>query len=55
MSKEKEVVLSALGARIIRTPTEAAWDSPTSHIGLAKKLNKSIPNSFILDQCIKMN
>lgn len=31
MSKEKEVVLKALGAEIIRTPTEAAWNSPGSH------------------------
>ena len=50
MSKEKEVVLSALGAKIIRTPTEAAWDDPESHIEIAKKLNKEIPNSHILDQ-----
>ena len=50
MSKEKEVVLKALGAKIYRTPTEAAWDAPDSHISLAKKLNKEIPNSHILDQ-----
>lgn len=50
MSKEKQVVLEALGAEIIRTPTEAAWDAPESHIGVAKKLNKEIPNSHILDQ-----
>tara|TARA_Y100000590_G_scaffold440548_1_gene566072 strand:- start:228 stop:1178 length:951 start_codon:yes stop_codon:yes gene_type:complete len=50
MSKEKEVVLKALGATIVRTPTAAAWDSPDSHIGVAKKLNKEIPNSHILDQ-----
>ena len=50
MSKEKEVVLKSLGAEIVRTPTEAAWDSPDSHIGIAKKLNKKIPNSHILDQ-----
>ena len=50
MSKEKEVILNALGAKIIRTPTEAAWDSPDSHIGDAKKLNKEIKNSHILDQ-----
>ena len=49
MSKEKEVVLKALGATIYRTPTEAAWDDPDSHISLAKKLNKEIPNSHILD------
>ena len=50
MSKEKEVVLKALGAKIVRTPTEAAWDSPDSHIGVAKKLNIEIQNSHILDQ-----
>jgi len=50
MSKEKEVVLKALGAEIIRTPTEAPWDSPDSHIGVAKKLNHEIKNSHILDQ-----
>ena len=50
MSKEKEVVLKALGAEIIRTPTEAAWDSPESHIGIAKQINLDTPNSHILDQ-----
>jgi len=50
MSQEKVDVLKALGAQIIRTPTEAAWDAPESHIGVAKKLNKEIPNSHILDQ-----
>lgn len=33
-----------------RTPTEAAFDAPESHIGLANKLNREIPNSHILDQ-----
>ena len=50
MSKEKEVVLEALGAEIVRTPTEAAWDRPESHIGVARKLNEEIANSHILDQ-----
>lgn len=50
MSHEKVVVLEALGAKIIRTPTEAAWDAPESHIGVAKKLEKEIPNAHILDQ-----
>ena len=50
MSKEKESVLLALGAQIIRTPTEASWDSEESHIGVAKKLNKEIKDSHILDQ-----
>ena len=50
MSKEKQISLEALGAEIIRTPTEAAWDDPKSHIGVAKRLNQEIPNSHILDQ-----
>jgi cystathionine beta-synthase len=50
MSQEKVNVLKGLGAEIIRTPTEAAWDSPESHIGVANRLNKEIPNSHILDQ-----
>ena len=50
MSKEKEVVLKALGATIVRTPTEAAWDDPESHIEVAKKMQKEIPDSHILDQ-----
>lgn len=50
MSREKQVVLEALGAKIIRTPTEAAWDAPESHIGVAKKLQAELPNAHILDQ-----
>ena len=50
MSQEKQVVLEALGAEIIRTPTEAAWDSPESHIGVARRLRDIIPNAHILDQ-----
>jgi cystathionine beta-synthase len=50
MSHEKQVILEALGAEIIRTPTEAAWDSPESHIGVARRLNEIMPNSHILDQ-----
>ncbi|MAX30504.1 MAG: cystathionine beta-synthase [Candidatus Marinimicrobia bacterium] len=55
MSKEKEVVLKSLGAKIIRTRTEAAWDDPDSHIEIAKKLNQEIPNSHILDQYSNAN
>jgi cystathionine beta-synthase len=50
MSREKQVVLEALGAEIIRTPTEAAWDAPESHIGVAKQLQSMLPNAHILDQ-----
>lgn len=55
MSHEKAVVLEALGAKIYRTPTEAAWDAPDSHISLAKRLNDEIPNSHILDQYANPN
>ncbi|PSN68786.1 cystathionine beta-synthase [Corynespora cassiicola Philippines] len=50
MSPEKVAVLKALGAEIIRTPTAAAYDSPESHIGVARRLQKELPNAHILDQ-----
>ncbi|KAF2748915.1 cystathionine beta-synthase [Sporormia fimetaria CBS 119925] len=50
MSPEKVAVLKALGAEIIRTPTAAAWDSPESHIGVARRLQKELENAHILDQ-----
>lgn len=50
MSKEKVDVLKALGAEIVRTPTEAAFDAPDSHISVARRLQTEIPNSHILDQ-----
>ena len=50
MSMEKELTINALGAKIVRTPTEAAHDDPKSNFGVAKKLNEEIPNSHILDQ-----
>lgn len=50
MSREKEVILEDLGAIIYRTPTEAKWDDPDSHISLAKKLQKELPNAHILNQ-----
>jgi cystathionine beta-synthase len=50
MSKEKVDVLKALGAEIVRTPTEAAYDAPDSHISIAQRLQSEIPRSHILDQ-----
>ncbi|KXG54714.1 Cystathionine beta-synthase, core [Penicillium griseofulvum] len=50
MSAEKVSVLRALNATIIRTPNEAAFDSPESHIGVARRLEKELPNAHILDQ-----
>ena len=55
MSIEKEVVLKALGAEIVRTPNEAAYDDPEGLIEVAKRLNKEIPNSHILDQYANPN
>ena len=50
MSIEKQIALEALGARIVRTPTEAAYNDPESHIEVAKRMQKEIPKSHILDQ-----
>jgi len=50
MSREKQVVLEALGAEIVRTPTEASYDSPESHINVANRLKEILPNAHILDQ-----
>ena len=50
MSQEKQVVMEALGAKIYRTPTEAAHDDPESLLGVAKRLNEEIEDSVIPDQ-----
>jgi cystathionine beta-synthase len=55
MSQEKQIVLAALGAEIIRTPTEAAFDDPESHIEVAKRMAAEIPNAHILDQYANTN
>jgi len=55
MSMEKEVILKSLGAKIVRTPTEAAHDDPESLLGVARRLHSEIPNSHILDQYANPN
>ena len=55
MSLEKEVTLRALGAQVVRTPTEAPWDSPESHIGVALRLQRETPHAVILDQYRNIN
>lgn len=50
MSLEKEVTLRALGAEIIRTPTEKAWNEEGSHIEVAERLCKLLPDAINLDQ-----
>lgn len=50
MSREKQLTMERLGAEIVRTPTEAAHDSPESNFGVAARLQREIPNAHILDQ-----
>lgn len=50
MSLEKEQILKALGATVVRTPAGVPIDSPDSIISVAKRLQNEIPNSFILNQ-----
>ena len=54
MSNEKVSTLKALGAKIVRTPTSAAYNSPEGLICVAQKMNKHVPNSFILDQVLEL-
>jgi len=49
MSQEKRDVLKALGAEIVRTPNHYAFDHAECHIGIARKLEKELPNAHILD------
>jgi cystathionine beta-synthase len=50
MSAEKQRVMERLGAKIVRTPTEAAHEDPESNFSVAAQLQKEIPNAHILDQ-----
>merc|ERR1712187_876689 len=49
MSGEKVNTMKALGAEILRTPTEAAWDAKDSHLFLSQRLAKDL-NGHVLDQ-----
>merc|ERR1719221_2106385 len=51
MSGEKVNTMKCLGAEILRTPTEAAWDAEDSHIFLSARLAKEL-NGHVLDQYI---
>lgn len=50
MSQEKSDTLNALGAKIVRTPTEANFWDENSHASTARKIQQTIPKSVILDQ-----
>jgi len=49
MSGEKVNTMKRLGAEILRTPTEAAWNAEDSHIFLSARLAKEL-NGHVLDQ-----
>jgi Cysteine synthase len=50
MSDEKVNTLRVLGAEIVRTPTEAAFDAPEGLMAVAHRLATEIPNAIVLDQ-----
>ncbi|GAA6060711.1 hypothetical protein JCM10212_003332 [Sporobolomyces blumeae] len=50
MSREKQNTIHALGAEIIRTPTEAAFDAEESHIGVANRIVREVPHAVMLNQ-----
>lgn len=51
MSGEKLNMMKGLGALILRTPTEAAWNDDNSHIVLARRIKEAIgPRAHVLDQ-----
>jgi len=50
MSKEKFTMLEAMGAKVYKTPKEAGYTHPDNQYLLAEKLNREIPNSYILNQ-----
>merc|ERR1719352_1399656 len=51
MSGEKVNMMKGLGALILRTPTEAAWNADDSHIMLARRIKEAIGSrAHVLDQ-----
>ncbi|XP_032905437.1 cystathionine beta-synthase-like [Amblyraja radiata] len=50
MSLEKVDMLKSLGVEIVRTPDTANDTGPDSHIEMAWRLKKEIPNSHVFDQ-----
>ena len=50
MSLEKIAVLKALGSKIVRTRSEAAFDDDDSHLEISLKIKNSLENAHILDQ-----
>ena len=55
MSYEKQRIIEALGADVIRTPTNVSYDHPDSHINKAIDLKNKLENAHILDQYTNKN
>lgn len=54
-SLAKVKLLKALGAEVIRAPSDIAWDAPGSYFSIAKRLEKEIPGAVILNQFGNLN
>lgn len=55
ISEEKEAVITALGAKVVRVPvTEGSFDQ-SGLFGTANRIHKATPNSFIFDQVSDIN
>lgn len=50
MSQEKILLLRALGAEVIVTPTAVPHDSPESYIEVAKRIVRETPNAILANQ-----
>jgi len=50
MSRERELMLRAFGATVIRTPTELPHDHPDSYSGVAERLAREMPGAALAGQ-----
>ncbi|MCP6717967.1 MAG: cysteine synthase A [Patescibacteria group bacterium] len=55
MSKEKESLLRAYGAKVIRTPTAVLPEDPRSYYKVAEKITKETKNAFCPNQYYNQN
>jgi cystathionine beta-synthase len=53
MSQEKADILTGLGVKIIRTPSEAKFNAPESHLGVCVAMTKKDPNVVLAGQHIR--
>ncbi len=55
MSVEKELLLRAFGAEVVRTPTDVPPDDPRSYYRVAERLVNEIPGAFCPNQYFNQN